>query len=98
MRLPLEEKFRVCSWQELATADFPYETNRYYRLRVENRRRRKSARSSTTSSCSPPRDDELAGGKVGLSANTPARFQDFRVSVTPQTNEQIAAGIQKRQR
>ena len=35
-RLPLEEKFRVCSWQELGTADFPYETNRYYRLRVEN--------------------------------------------------------------
>ena len=35
-RLPLEEKFRVCSWQQLGTADFPYETNRYYRLRVEN--------------------------------------------------------------
>ena len=37
MRLPLESKFRECSWKELAAADFPYETNHYYRLRVENR-------------------------------------------------------------
>ena len=94
-RLPLEEKFRVCSWQELGAADFPYETNRYYRLRVENDGPKIRAyideRLILTAT-----DDDLAGGKVGLSANTPARYQNFRVTVTPQTKDAIDSAVQKR--
>jgi hypothetical protein len=95
-RLPLEEKFRVCSWQELAAADFPYEANRYYWLRVENRgpeiRAFVDGKLVLTAT-----DDELTGGKVGLSAITPARFQKFHVSVTPQALEQITAARRSRQ-
>jgi hypothetical protein len=94
-RLPLEEKFRVCSWQQLGTAEFPYESNRYYRLRVENNgpeiRAFIDGKLILTAT-----DTDLTGGKVGLSANTPARYQNFRVSVTPQTKEQIVGSIQKR--
>jgi hypothetical protein len=96
-RLPLEEKFRISSWQQLGTADFPYETNRYYRLRVENNGPQIRAfiddKLVLTAS-----DTDPSGGKVGLSANTPARYQNFRVSVAPQTNQQIAAAVQNRKR
>ena len=37
LRLPLEDTFRVANWRELGEAAFPYDTDRYYRLRVENR-------------------------------------------------------------
>ena len=36
VRLPLEQEFRVADWRELGAAAFPYDTTRYYRLRVEN--------------------------------------------------------------
>ena len=36
VRLPLETTFRVADWRELGAAEFPYDTTRYYRLRVEN--------------------------------------------------------------
>jgi hypothetical protein len=94
-RLPLEEKFRVCSWQQLGTVDFPYETNRYYRLRVENNGPQIRAFIDDKLVLTAT-DAELTGGKVGLSANTPARYQNFRVSVTPQAKEQITAAVQKR--
>jgi hypothetical protein len=94
-RLPLEEKFRVCSWQQLGAADFPYEANRYYRLRVENNgpeiRAYIDGKLVLTAT-----ESELTGGKVGLSAITPARFQDFRVSVTLQTVQEIAARVRAR--
>ena len=37
LRLPIEEKYRIAPWRELGTADFPYDTDRYYRLKVESR-------------------------------------------------------------
>jgi hypothetical protein len=96
VRLPLEEKFRVCSWRELATADFPYEANRYYRLKVENRGPEIKAYIDGRLILSAS-DEELTAGKVGLSANAPARFQGFRVSVTPAIRDQIAAAIESRE-
>ncbi len=47
LRLPLETRFRVADWRELGSAEFPYDTTRYYRLRVESERQEDS-RSSTT--------------------------------------------------
>jgi hypothetical protein len=32
--LPIEPSFRVQGWKELAAADFPYDTSRYYALRI----------------------------------------------------------------
>ncbi len=96
VRLPLESKFRECAWKELAKAEFPYETNRYYRLRVENRGREIRAFIDDTLVLTA-RDEELTHGKVGVSANAPARFQDFRVSATSETAGQIAADVKKRE-
>jgi rhamnogalacturonan endolyase len=96
-RLPLEDKFRVCSWKELGSAEFPYETNRYYRLRVENSgpdiRAYIDDKLVLTAN-----EDELVGGKVGLSANTPTRFKNFRVNVTPETKKAIDHKVGERQR
>jgi rhamnogalacturonan endolyase len=95
-RLPLEEKFRVCSWKELGTAEFPYETNRYYRLRVNNEGPAIRAYIDDKLILTAT-EDELVGGKVGLSANAPARYQDFRIGVRPEIKSAIDEKIQRRQ-
>jgi len=78
LRLPLETTFRVAAWRELGAAEFPYDTTRYYRLRVENDGSKIRAfiddRLILTAD-----DGELIQGKAGVTANIPARFQDFRV-------------------
>lgn len=94
-RLPLEEKFRVCSWQELAVADFPYETNRYYRLRVENRGPHVRAYIDDKLVLAAE-EAELTSGKVGLSAVTPARYQNFYVGVTTPTRQAIRDAVARR--
>jgi rhamnogalacturonan endolyase len=96
VRLPLEAKYRVCSWKELGRVDFPYETNHYYKLRVENEgpeiRAYIDDRLVLTA-----KDESILRGKVGISANVPARFQDFRVRVKPETRQLIATAIVKRE-
>ncbi len=62
--------------KELGTADFPYETNRYYRLRVENDGPEIRAFIDDKLVLTAMESD-LAGGKVGLSANTPAALPEF---------------------
>ena len=37
------------------------------------------------------------GGKAGVSADTPARFQDFRVRISPETHARTVKAIKKRQ-
>ncbi|MGQ0636495.1 MAG: hypothetical protein ACT4QC_17925 [Planctomycetaceae bacterium] len=95
LRLPLDAQFRVAAWKELGMAEFPYEKFRYYRLRVENEgtkiRAYVDGKLVLTAEC-----DELSSGKVGVSANSPARFKSFRVLVAPGTKatveQQIANG------
>lgn len=96
-RLPLEEKFRTCNWQELGAADFPFEANHYYRLRVENEGPAIRAYIDGKLILQAT-DDDLVGGKAGVSADTPARFTDFRVTVSPETHERIANDIQQREK
>src|SRR6202040_166541 len=36
LHLPLESALRVHGWRELASSIFPYDTSRYYALKVEN--------------------------------------------------------------
>jgi hypothetical protein len=94
IRLPLEAKYRVCNWKELGRVDFPYEANRYYQLRVENDGPAIRAYIDDRLVLSAS-DDSLLHGKVGISANMPARFQNFRVSVKPETRRRIASGIEE---
>ena len=90
VREPIEDKFRVCKWRELAAAEFPYETNRYYRLKVENEGPEIRAYVDGQLVLSA-NDNEIIGGKVGLSANSPSRFQNFRVSAPIEASDAIAA-------
>ena len=78
VRLPLEDSFRVAKWRELGEAAFPYDTNGYHRLRVENQGAKILAYVDDRLILSAE-DDELLRGKAGVTANIPARFQDFRV-------------------
>ena len=77
----IEEKYRVAPW-ELGTADFPYDTDRYYRLKVESRGSKIRAYIDDKLILSAE-DAEIPRGKTGLSANIPARYRDFRVSCDP---------------
>jgi hypothetical protein len=95
LRLPIEPAFRVAGYTELGTVDFPYDDTRYYRLKVENQGAAircfiddKLVLSATSA--------ELPTGKAGLAANSPARFQDFRVTTSPASKRAIEERIQKR--
>jgi len=95
LRLPLEQSFRVATIKTLATASFAYDTARYYRLKVE-------ATGSTIRAFVDDKlvltaeDDSLLQGKVGVTANVPTRFQDFRASTTPETKTTIDQAISDR--
>ena len=96
LRLPLEQAFRVASWRELGTAEFPYDTSRYYRLRVENEGSR--IRASIDGKLILTADDgELLRGKAGVTANVPARFQDFAVTASDEAKSAIQARIARRE-
>jgi hypothetical protein len=96
LRLPLEETFRVANWRELGTAPFPYDTTRNYRLRVENEGSR--IRASIDGQLILTADDkELVQGKAGVTANIPARFQDFQVTASDETKSRIQERIARRE-
>jgi hypothetical protein len=96
VRLPLEQTFRVASWRELGTAPFPYDTTRYYRLRVENEGSR--IRASIDGQLILTADDgELVRGKTGVTANVPARFQDFQVTASDEAKSHIQERIARRE-
>jgi rhamnogalacturonan endolyase len=96
-RLPLEQTFRVANWRELGAASFPYDTTRYYRLRVENEGSRIRALIDGKLILSAD-DGELIRGKAGVTANVPARFQDFHVTAPDGVSAQIKERIARRER
>jgi hypothetical protein len=96
VRLPLEQKFRVADWRELGRASFPYDTTRYYRLTVENEGSNIRA-SIDGKQILTAEDDELTRGKVGVTANIPARFQDFRVLASDDVKRRIDENISRRE-
>jgi hypothetical protein len=96
LRLPLETTFRVADWRELGSAQFAYDTTRYIRLRVENEGSR--IRAFIDDKLVLTADDgELKGGKAGLTANVPARFQDFHVTATEEEKLRIDARVASRE-
>ncbi len=96
VRLPLEKTFRVAEWRELGSRPFAYDTSHYHRLLVENQgpviRAYVDGQLVLTAS-----DGELVRGKAGVTANIPARFQDFRIGVTEDVRTQIADRIARRE-
>ena len=83
-------------WRELAGAAFPYDTSRYYTLKVENEgpRMRAYIDGKLVLEASDP---EIVKGKAGLISATPARFQDFRLVTADATAKAIAARIHLRE-
>jgi rhamnogalacturonan endolyase len=96
LRLPLEKTFRVAEWRELGSAGFAYNTEHYYRLKVENDgpRIRAFVDGKLLLEAS---DGEIVKGKVGVTANIPARFQDFRVSADDREEQAAQQRIAQRE-
>jgi len=95
LRSPLEKTLRVAEWQELGKQEFVYETKNYYTLRVENTGPRIRAHVDGKLLIEAS-SEELMHGKIGLTANIPARFQDFSVTASPETRNQIRHRIDGR--
>jgi hypothetical protein len=96
VRLPLEKTLRVAEWRELGKAAFAYDPKKYYRLRVENQGPRIRA-FIDNKLVLEAKDSELLAGKVGITANVPARFQAFRASACPPVRTAIDERIKKRE-
>jgi rhamnogalacturonan endolyase len=95
VRLPLENTYRIAEWRELGRREFPYECKKFYALKVENAGARIRAYVDGQMLLEVS-DEELMKGKAGLTANIPARFQDFGVTASPQTRTQIANRVRSR--
>jgi rhamnogalacturonan endolyase len=96
VRLPLEREFRVAEWRNLGEAPFRYDTLRYYTLRVENQG--PDIRAYIDGKLVlEARDAEITAGRIGITANIPARFTDVRVSVTEATARAIRERINRRE-
>ncbi len=95
VRLPLEKTLRIAEWRELARADVAYDTTRYYTLKVENDGPVIRA-SIDGKPILEARDGELLKGQVGFTANIPARFQAFRVTVSDPARRALDERIRAR--
>ncbi|HEX3446665.1 MAG TPA: hypothetical protein VHS97_00310 [Isosphaeraceae bacterium] len=96
VRLPLENEFRTAQWRGLGSVSFPYDTTRYYRLTVENAGAAIKAYIDGKLVLTAD-DGELIRGKVGVTANIPARFRDFRVAAPDEVKKGIAERIAQRE-
>ena len=91
---PFEKTFRIAEWRQLGTREFHYDTTRYYALKVENTG--SAIRAYIDGSLLlEANDEELVEGKVGVTANIPARFQEFRVGASEGAKQRIGARIRQ---
>lgn len=95
LHLPIETELRVPAWKELASADFAYDTERYYTLKIEvaGPQMRAYVDGKLVVQAS---DSELPKGKAGITAGGPSRFQDFHVSTSDRAARDIADRIRAR--
>ena len=96
LRLPLEERYGIAEWRDLAQADFAYDTRRYYSLRVENDGPSIHAYVDGKLLLQAS-DGEILRGKIGVTSNIPARFQDVRVSAAADVERRIRERIAARE-
>jgi rhamnogalacturonan endolyase len=90
----ITEKFRAPNWETVASAPFNYTTDEYYFLRVENQGSNIRAFINNNKVLEVT-DAVYVGGKIGLSANIPARFQSVLVETDPSTSTAIQEKIHK---
>ncbi len=95
LHLPIELKLRVPNWKEIATAEFHYDTTRYYLLKVETEGPQIRAYVDGALLLQAT-DSELLQGRAGLTTTGPARFQDFRVSTADDKAREIAGRVRAR--
>lgn len=95
LRLPLEERYHVAAFRELGAVPFPYDVKRYYALKVVSDGARMQAFIDGKQVLEAS-DGELLKGKTGVTANAPARFMDFRVGASSETEAAIRARIAAR--
>src|SRR5262245_1964818 len=96
VRLPFEKTFRIAEWRELDSTEFAYDTKTYYTLKIENKGKQIRGYIDGKPVVNAS-DDELLKGKVGLTANIPARFQKFHVTTTTQAKQQIDKRVSERE-
>ncbi len=96
LHLPLESALRVRQWKELGSANFAYDTLRYYNIRVENQGSRIRAYVDGKLLVEAA-DSEIVKGRAGLMAGIPARFQDFAATAPDESKDAIAKRIAARE-
>ncbi|MCC6265778.1 MAG: hypothetical protein IT169_19570 [Bryobacterales bacterium] len=96
LRLPIDKEFRKGNWKELGAAAFPYDTRRYYSLKVENDGPRIRAFIDGKLILEAS-DSEIPSGRIGLIADAPARFRQVRVTAPDAVIASIRDTIQKRE-
>ncbi len=96
LRLPIDKKVQVGNWKELATAPFAYDTRRYYSLKVENDGPRIRAFIDGKLVLEAT-DGEITSGRIGLTANTPARFRQVKVTASDSVITSIQSTIKNRE-
>jgi hypothetical protein len=96
IRGPLESAFRQAEWRVLGEVPFTYDSKRYYTLTVDN----DGPKIRCLIDGKPvleASDGELLRGQAGVMANIPARFTDFRVSVSDEAHRGIVRRIDERE-
>jgi rhamnogalacturonan endolyase len=90
----ITEKFREPNWETVASAPFKYTTDDYYLLKVENQG--SAIRAFVNNSKVLEVSNAIyAGGKIGLSADIPARFQSVLVEADPSASAAIQDKLRK---
>jgi rhamnogalacturonan endolyase len=89
------KKFREPNWTVVASANFEYDTQQYYKLKVENRGSRVTCYLNSKKVLET-NDAMYPGGKIGISANTPARFQDVKVDAAADVKTGISSRVHVR--
>jgi len=89
------QKFRIPNWETVASAKFQYDVKHYYKLKVENRGGKITAyidgnKVLETDGAIYP------GGKMGLCAEIPARYQDVKVDASAPAKKEIATRVHAR--
>ncbi len=96
LRLPFDDALRVGKWRDLGAVAFPYDTTRYYKLRVENDGPRIRAYIDGKLIIEASDNTNLSG-KLGLAATSPARYRRVHVTASDATIRDIGATIAKRE-
>lgn len=96
VRQPLETGFREGVWRPLGEAAFEYGVREFLDFKIEDDGRN-IACSINGRRLIEARDTELTKGLIGAAANIPARFTDFRVSVSDSEHQEILGRIAARE-